>query len=216
MSRFSGFSEKSFFKRISKIWAKILNFSLNFWKKLDFIDFSMRVLERLNFQSGVMYIFSSNSWFWAIIKGFSEGLPLFKLKIFFLKSKRILIKNWYIVSPILDPAIHLHQIWHKLWEDSICGWPLEHTQTGIVFAYNIKTISYEHLIVCSVYISRLHGRKHKYAFCRMKHHWTRLLLDRYCSLGFFLAWNPLLIFRYTYSYKCWWQTLSRFWSVHVS
>ena len=157
-----------------------------------------------------------NSWFWAIIKGFSEGLPLFKLKIFFLKSKRILIKNWYIVSPILDPAIHLHQIWHKLWEDSICGWPLEHTQTGIVFAYNIKTISYEHLIVCSVYISRLHGRKHKYAFCRMKHHWTRLLLDRYCSLGFFLAWNPLLIFRYTYSYKCWWQTLSRFWSVHVS
>ena len=31
-------------------------------------------------------------------KGFSEGLPLF-------------------MSPILDPAIHLHQIWHKQWED---------------------------------------------------------------------------------------------------
>ena len=42
----------------------------------------------LNFHSGVMYIFNSNSWFWAIIiKGFSEGLPLFKL-IFFLKIKK--------------------------------------------------------------------------------------------------------------------------------
>ena len=139
-----------------------------------------------------------------------------QVNIFFLKSKRIITKKWYIMSPILDPAIHLHQIWHKLWEDSICGWPLEHTQTGIVFAYIIKTISYEHLSVCSVYISRLHGRKHKYAFCRVKHHWTWLLSDRYCSLGFFLAWNPLFIFRYTYSYKCWWQTLFRFWSVHIS
>ena len=65
-----------------------------------------------------------------------------QVNIFFLKSKRILTKKWYIMSPILDPAIHLHQIWHKLWEDSICGWPLEHTQTGIIFAYIIKTISW--------------------------------------------------------------------------
>ena len=106
------------------------------------------------------------------------------------------------MSPILDTPTHLNKIWHKLWEDSICGWPLEHPQTGLVFSYNIRTFSYEHLIVCSVYISRLHGRKHKCAFCWMKHHRTWLLSDRYSSLGFFLAWNPLFIFWYTYSYRC--------------
>ena len=117
----------------------------------------------------------------AILKGFSEGFAL---------------------DTILDTPTQLHQIWHKLWEESICEWPLEQSQTGLVFSYNIKTFSYEHLIVCSVYISRLHGRKHKCAFCLMKHHWMWLLSDRYCSLGFFLAWNPLFIFRYTYSYRC--------------
>ena len=82
MSRLTGFSEKSFFKMISEIWAKILNFSLHFSKELNSIDCSMWVFERLNFQSDEMYVINPNSWFLAILKRFSEGLPLFKL-IFF-------------------------------------------------------------------------------------------------------------------------------------
>ena len=92
MSRFTGFYEKSFFKRISEIWAKILNFSLNSSKELNSIDCSMWVLERLNFQSDVIYVINSNSWLLAILKGFSEGFAFIEANIFFLKSKRILTK----------------------------------------------------------------------------------------------------------------------------
>ena len=57
MSRFTGFSEKSFLKK-SEIWAKYRrdDIALNFSKELDTIvtDCSMRVLERLDFQSDVM------------------------------------------------------------------------------------------------------------------------------------------------------------------
>ena len=42
-------------------------------------------------------VINSNSWFLAILKVFSEGLPLFKLIFFFLKSKRILANT---VKPI--------------------------------------------------------------------------------------------------------------------
>ena len=98
-------------------------------------------------------------------------------RYFFLKIEKDFNINWYFMSPILDTPIHLHQIWYKLWEDSRCEWPLEHPQTGLVFSFNIKIFSYEHPIVCLMYISRLHGRKHKCAFCWMKHRWTWLLSD---------------------------------------
>ena len=102
MSRFSGFSEKSFFKRISKIWAKILNFSLNFWKKLDFIDFSIRVLERLNFQSGVMYIFKF------LVLGNNKRVfrrfAFIQVKNFFLKIKKDFNKKLIYCESNLRPS----------------------------------------------------------------------------------------------------------------
>ena len=45
-------------------------------------------------------------------------------------------------------------------------------------------------------LSRLHGHKHKCAFCWMKDHCLNMTTFRYCCLGFFLAWNSLFIFRY--------------------
>ena len=54
MSRFTGFSEKSFFlKKKSETWANYAMSSdaiaLNFLKKLDSTDCSMQVLDRLDF-----------------------------------------------------------------------------------------------------------------------------------------------------------------------
>ena len=54
MSGFTGFPEKSFFKKEkkSKIWAKSMGsnaIALNFSKELDSTDCSMQVLERLDF-----------------------------------------------------------------------------------------------------------------------------------------------------------------------
>ena len=51
--------------------------AVNFLKELDSTDCSMWALERLDFQR--RDVINSNSWFLAILKGFSEGLPLFKL-----------------------------------------------------------------------------------------------------------------------------------------
>ena len=55
MSRFTGFSEKSFFlkkKKNPEIWAKSMGsdaIALNLLKEFDSTDCSMWVLERLNF-----------------------------------------------------------------------------------------------------------------------------------------------------------------------
>ena len=76
MSRFTGFSEKSFFKKKSEIWPKQLwavMLWLYFLKELDSTDCSMLVLERLDFQR--RDVINSNSWFLAILP---LGLPLFK------------------------------------------------------------------------------------------------------------------------------------------
>ena len=59
ISRFTGFPEKSFFlkKKKSEIGIKSIGsdaFALNFSKKWDSTDCSMRVLERLDFSGGVM------------------------------------------------------------------------------------------------------------------------------------------------------------------
>ena len=52
MSKFTGFSEKSFFKKKTEIWAKSMGcdaMALNFSNELDFTDCSMQLLERLDF-----------------------------------------------------------------------------------------------------------------------------------------------------------------------
>ena len=54
MSRFAGFSEKSFFYFKSELWAKSVGtvrdaIALNFSKELDSTDCSMRVLKILGF-----------------------------------------------------------------------------------------------------------------------------------------------------------------------
>ena len=52
------------------------------------------------------------------------------------------------LSDVIYNQFHpLTSIWHKLWEDSICGWPL--TQTGLVFAWYQNFLTY--WMVCSVY-----------------------------------------------------------------
>ena len=80
MSRFTGFSEKSFLK---KIW--------NMGEVAMGCDAMAVFLEGIRlhwlFHAGFGEIrflkwrdvVSSNSWFLAVLKGFSEGLPLFKL-----------------------------------------------------------------------------------------------------------------------------------------
>ena len=62
-------------------------------------------------------------------------------------------------------------------------------------------------------LSRLHGCKHKCAFCWMKDHWTTTF--RYCCLGDFLAWNPQFIFRYRCS-MLWRRPFYMFWKIHIS
>ena len=88
MPRFTGFSEKFFLKkRNSEIWAKTLHFSSNLPKELDStLQLDSEELDssfgEIRFSSSVMYIINSNSWFLAVLKRFSEGLPLFKLTFF--------------------------------------------------------------------------------------------------------------------------------------
>ena len=72
---------------------------------------------------------------------------------------------------MLDQPTHpLASIWCKLWEVSICEWPLK--QTGLV---NIKTFSCSYGL--SSVLSRLHDCKHKWDFCWIKNHWTWLYSD---------------------------------------
>ena len=73
--------------------------ALNFSEELDSTDFSMGVFGQIRLLKWCDVI-NSNSWFLAIVKGSSEGLPLFKL-ILFLKIKRDLNKNQYFMCQIL-------------------------------------------------------------------------------------------------------------------
>ena len=66
--------------------------ALNFLKELDSTGCSMQVCRD--------YVVNSNSWLLAISKGFSEGLPLFKLT-FVLKVKKDFNKNQYFMCLIL-------------------------------------------------------------------------------------------------------------------
>ena len=54
-------------------------------------------------------VINSNSWFLAMLKGFSEGLPLFKLTIFL---KKYFNKNWYLMCQILTSECWTHPPTH--------------------------------------------------------------------------------------------------------
>ena len=80
-------TEKSFFKKtfwnMDKEYEQMC-YALNVSKELDPTDFSMRVLKRLGRFLKWCDVINSNSWFLAILKGFSEGLPLqYNVFIFF-------------------------------------------------------------------------------------------------------------------------------------
>ena len=96
MYTLSVFSEKSFFKKSLRYESKYAMGShaiaLNFSKKSDSTDWLFHTgFEEIRFLKW-RDVINSDSCFLAILKGFSEGLPLFKLIFFFLKLKRILTK----------------------------------------------------------------------------------------------------------------------------
>ena len=121
-----------------------------------------------------------------------SGLPLVQANIFFLKLNRILTKNdisWYVKS---GPTHPLASIRLKLWEDSICEWPLKTNRPS--FCLIFKTFSCAGLSVQCV-ISGLYGYKHKCVFCWIKDQSLNMTtLWRYCWLELFLVWNPLFLF----------------------
>ena len=87
--------------------------ALNFSKKLDSIDWLFHTgFEEIRFLKW-RDAFNSDSWFLAILKGFSEGLPLYKPIFFFLKIKKDFNKDWYPMSQVfirvLDPPTYLHK-----------------------------------------------------------------------------------------------------------
>ena len=93
MSSFTGFSEKSFFKKKDLKYGRSIGtdaIALNFLKELDYRLFHSSFVE-IRFLKWLDVI-NSNSWFLAKLIEFSEGLPLFKLIFFFLKLKGILTK----------------------------------------------------------------------------------------------------------------------------
>ena len=115
----------------------------------------------------VRFLFDANSWFFAILKWFRDGFPLFKLIFFFLKLKRILTKidisgvNCICIN--LTPIVGRFDMWvtTKTNRPSFCL-----ILNFLMYCWSVQCI-----------LSRLHGRKDKSAFCWMKHHWTWLLSD---------------------------------------
>ena len=121
-------------------------------------------------------VINSNSWLLAIIKEFSEGLPLFKVIFFVLKLKRVLtkidiswVKSWSEGYTHPPTCINLMQTVGRLdmWvtpktdRPSFCALlKLSHALDGLFSV-----------------LSRLDGRKHKCTFCWMKHQWTWLPSD---------------------------------------
>ena len=102
-SRFTGFSEKSFFffnknlKNGQSIGSDAI--ALNFSKELDSTDSTDHAdfgeIKFLKWND----VINLNSWFLAILKGFSECSPFFKLT-YFLKIKKDFNKNRYFMCQI--------------------------------------------------------------------------------------------------------------------
>ena len=119
-----------------------------------------------------------NSWFLAVLKGFPEGLPLFKLR-FFLKTKKDFNKDQYFMCQILTSEsrsiLPFASIWCKLWENSIQNMWVTPKTNRPSFCLILK---FSHALdgLFSV-LSRLHGRKRKCVFCWMNHHCSWLLSD---------------------------------------
>ena len=79
-----------------------------------------------------------------------------------------------------QPIHPLASLWHKLWEDSICEWPLN--QKRPIFCLILK-VSHALDSLFSV-LFRLLGRTYICAFCWMKHHWMWLVSD-------IVAWDSI-------------------------
>ena len=98
MSRFTGFSDKSFKKKNKLQYGRSMSsdtIALNFSTEVDSTGSSMvfGILMGFYFMGFLKWrqVNNSNSWFLAMLNGFSEGLPLFKI-IFALKIRSILTK----------------------------------------------------------------------------------------------------------------------------
>ena len=122
--------------------------ALNFSKELDSTDCSMQIcLEILDFKSDVIYF----------------------------------NKNWYLcimsnLNVRVRPTHPFASIWCNLREDLIYEWPeINRPIFWLINTFSCTGWSVS-LFVFNV-LSRLHGHKHKSAFCWMKYHWTWLLSD---------------------------------------
>ena len=115
MSKFTGFSEKE----RSEIWAKYRQWCYRF----EFLE-EIRLHWLFHVSFGEIRflkwhgVINSNSWLLAILKEFSS-LPLFKR--IFTKIGISCAKSYHQSA---RPTHLLASIWRKLWEDSICEWPL--------------------------------------------------------------------------------------------
>ena len=131
-----------------------------------------------------------------ILKGFSTAT--FKLT-FFLKTKKHFNKNRYFICQMVTsesqsarPIHPLVSIWPKLWEDSICEWPLK--QTGLAFAWYQNFLT--HWMVYSVYYLGWMVVNISVLFAEWSITEHEVTTFRYCCIGFFLAWSSLFIFGY--------------------
>ena len=119
-------------------------------------------------------VINSNSWFFAILNRFSEGLPLLKLIFFFLKIKKDFKKM--DVSNLLQSARPTHPLalkCCKLWEDSV--WLTSKTNKPSFCVIPKLCRALDRLF--RGLLSGLHGCKRKCSFWWMKHHWMGLLSD---------------------------------------
>ena len=109
MSIFTGFSEKTFFKKYLKYWQSMSSdaFALNFWKELYCTDCSMRVLVRLIFKvtccNRFKFLVFGN------IKRVSRRFFFIQL-IFFLKMKKGFNKNRCFMCQILKSECQAHPL----------------------------------------------------------------------------------------------------------
>ena len=97
---------------------------------------------------------------------------------------------------VLDPPTLSHQLdanCGKIWYVCVCVWVTLKTNRP-----NFCLIKLSHALdgLFSV-LSRLHCCNHKCTFL-LNEGSLNVTTFRYCCLGFFLAWDPLFIFRYRY------------------